>query len=86
MDSVLSDLIAHSTSGPLVVVGHSMGGQLAAQLALNHPDRVIAAVLIAPGGLESALCLETRQALLSPRGGSRVQQATSCRFMIRVAR
>jgi pimeloyl-ACP methyl ester carboxylesterase len=50
MESVLSDLIARSTSGPLVVVGHSMGGQLAAQLALDHPDRVIAAVLIAPGG------------------------------------
>jgi pimeloyl-ACP methyl ester carboxylesterase len=50
MESVLSDLITHSTSGPIVVVGHSMGGQLAAQLALAHPDRVIAAVLIAPGG------------------------------------
>ncbi|HSE66530.1 MAG TPA: alpha/beta hydrolase [Gemmatimonadales bacterium] len=50
MESVLSDLIAHSTTGPLVVVGHSLGGQLAAQLALDHPDRVIAAVLIAPGG------------------------------------
>src|SRR5262245_18737870 len=34
MESVLSGLIAHSTSGPLVVVCHSMGGQLAAQLAL----------------------------------------------------
>ncbi len=36
--------------GPVIVVGHSMGGQLAASLALHRPDRVAAAVLIAPAG------------------------------------
>ncbi len=36
--------------GPVVVVGHSMGGQLAAGLALARPDRVVAAVLVAPAG------------------------------------
>jgi len=46
----LSDLIRSRTNGPIVVVGHSMGGQLAAGLALKHPDRVVAAVLIAPAG------------------------------------
>jgi pimeloyl-ACP methyl ester carboxylesterase len=46
----LGDLLARHTSGPVVVVGHSMGGELAAGLALDHPDRVVAAVLIAPAG------------------------------------
>jgi pimeloyl-ACP methyl ester carboxylesterase len=46
----LGDLIQSRTKGPIIVVGHSMGGQLAAGLALKHPDRVVAAVLIAPAG------------------------------------
>lgn len=46
----LGDLLAQQTRGPVVVVGHSLGGQLAASLALEHPDRVVAAVLIAPSG------------------------------------
>lgn len=36
--------------GPTIVVGHSMGGELAAALALARPERVKAAVLIAPAG------------------------------------
>lgn len=36
--------------GPVVVVGHSMGGALAAALALERPDRVERLVLIAPAG------------------------------------
>jgi pimeloyl-ACP methyl ester carboxylesterase len=50
MQSVLEDFLLRWTSGPVVVVGHSMGGQLAAQLALAHPDRIVALVLIAPTG------------------------------------
>ena len=46
----LEDFLDHQTSGPIVVVGHSMGGQLAAQLALARPERVVAAVLVAPAG------------------------------------
>jgi pimeloyl-ACP methyl ester carboxylesterase len=46
----LGALIREQTHGPVVVVGHSMGGQLAAAMALEHPDRVVAAVLIAPAG------------------------------------
>ena len=37
-------------SGTLVVVGHSMGGELAASLAMARPDRVSLLVLIAPSG------------------------------------
>jgi pimeloyl-ACP methyl ester carboxylesterase len=36
--------------GPVVVVGHSMGGEIAAALAIRRPDRIIKAVLIAPAG------------------------------------
>jgi pimeloyl-ACP methyl ester carboxylesterase len=46
----LETLIGRETSGPVVVVGHSMGGELAAGLALADPDRVVAAILIAPAG------------------------------------
>jgi pyruvate dehydrogenase E2 component (dihydrolipoamide acetyltransferase) len=43
------------TRGPLVLVGHSMGGALAAALALERPSRVIATVLIAPAGWDVGL-------------------------------
>lgn len=46
----LDTLLARETSGPLVLVGHSMGGQVAAGYAIEHPDRVVAAVLVAPAG------------------------------------
>lgn len=37
-----------SPSGPAVVVGHSLGGPIGAQLAMDYPDEVRAAVLVAP--------------------------------------
>lgn len=46
----LSRLLDQETRGPVVLVGHSLGGQLAAGLALARPDRVRAVVLIAPAG------------------------------------
>lgn len=36
--------------GPVVVVGHSMGGEIAAALAIARPDRIVKVVLIAPAG------------------------------------
>jgi pimeloyl-ACP methyl ester carboxylesterase len=42
-------LDAH-TRGPVVLVGHSMGGELATSVALRRPDRVVALVLVAPAG------------------------------------
>ncbi len=55
MTERLSRFIDHWTTGPLVLVGHSMGGELAASLALARPDRVKLLVLIAPAGYRIGL-------------------------------
>lgn len=46
----LDSVITRYTRGPVVVVGHSMGGELAAGLAMDHPDRIVGAILLAPAG------------------------------------
>jgi pimeloyl-ACP methyl ester carboxylesterase len=51
----LQALIDRWTTGPLILVGHSMGGALAAALALEAPERIVALVLIAPAGLDRGL-------------------------------
>jgi pimeloyl-ACP methyl ester carboxylesterase len=48
--SWLEDFADRQINGPIVAVGHSMGGQLAAQLALARPARIVAAVLVDPAG------------------------------------
>ena len=55
MTERLSHFIDRWISGTLVVVGHSMGGELAASLALARPDRVKRLVLIAPAGYRIGL-------------------------------
>ncbi|MGB7211316.1 MAG: alpha/beta fold hydrolase [Gemmatimonadales bacterium] len=57
----LSDLLDRWTTGPVIVVGHSMGGELAAGLAIDRPDRVVAAVLISPAGWGLADRLDSLQ-------------------------
>lgn len=51
----LSRFLDQWTSGPVVIVGHSMGGAVAASLALEHPDRIVRLVLIAPAGYRIGL-------------------------------
>ena len=51
----LSRFIDRWIQGPLVVMGHSMGGELAASLALARPDRVGLVVLVAPAGYRIGL-------------------------------
>lgn len=55
MTGRLVSLLDREIEGPVVVVGHSMGGLLAASLALSRPDRVRALVLIAPAGFRVGL-------------------------------
>jgi pimeloyl-ACP methyl ester carboxylesterase len=62
----LSQLLREQTTGPVVVIGHSMGGELAAGLALAHPDRVVAAVLIAPAGAGISPLLSDSSGIASP--------------------
>jgi pimeloyl-ACP methyl ester carboxylesterase len=46
----LDALLTRYTSGPLVLIGHSMGGQLAAGYAHDEPERAVAAILLDPAG------------------------------------
>ncbi|SDL64807.1 alpha/beta fold hydrolase [Microbacterium azadirachtae] len=46
-DLIAAHLAATGTP-PVIVIGHSMGSQVAAELAVRHPDRVRAVVLAAP--------------------------------------
>jgi pimeloyl-ACP methyl ester carboxylesterase len=50
MTTRVSDFVQRMGSGPVVLVGHSMGGELAASVALAHPELVQQLVLIAPAG------------------------------------
>jgi pimeloyl-ACP methyl ester carboxylesterase len=45
----------------VIVAGHSMGGQAAIKLAINHPDKLKKLILIAPAGIEE---FNEQQALL----------------------
>ena len=45
-------LLQQENIGQVTVIGHSMGGMLAARLALNYPQRVEQLVLVNPIGLE----------------------------------
>jgi pimeloyl-ACP methyl ester carboxylesterase len=62
----LGDLLMQETRGPVVVVGHSMGGQLAAGMALAHPERIVAAVLISPAGAGISPLLSDTGGIASP--------------------
>ena len=55
MTERLSRFIDEYATGTLVVIGHSMGGELAASLALARPDRVKLLILIAPAGYRIGL-------------------------------
>ncbi|MEO3997126.1 alpha/beta hydrolase [Mesorhizobium sp. CAU 1732] len=51
MAAVLAEAMDRLGVGPAIVFGVSMGGDVALNLALDHPRRVRGLVLVAPGGL-----------------------------------
>jgi pimeloyl-ACP methyl ester carboxylesterase len=55
MTERLSSFLDQWTTGPVVMIGHSMGGEIAASLALARADRVTALILIAPAGYRIGL-------------------------------
>lgn len=62
----LDTVLARETRGPLVLVGHSMGGQVAAGYIIEHPARVAAAVLVAPAGAGINPVLADSSSVASP--------------------
>lgn len=53
-DSLYQALQAHGV-GPAVLIGNSLGGGVALQMTLDHPDKVLGLVLMAPGCIEDQL-------------------------------
>lgn len=50
--AIMNDIIArHDLPGPWGLIGYSMGGRIALQLAENHPGSIDKLVLLAPDGL-----------------------------------
>lgn len=45
----VAELVNRLACGPVVAVGHSMGGQIVSALAVRHPDTVAAVVVVDPG-------------------------------------
>ena len=56
----LRDWLAAVKIGPVDLVGHSMGGAIAAEFAASHPDAVRRLVLVAPAGLPLGRSLPAR--------------------------
>lgn len=65
----MAAFIARWTEGPVIVVGHSMGGEIAASLALAEP-RIVAAVLIAPAGYAIAEVIDSLPAGVAGLAGA----------------
>ena len=83
---LLADLIGQISDGPVVLVGHSMGGMISVTLALTHPILVERMVLLSPtisGRLSTAINLFISPITMMERFGlgSLVVSATERAFV-----
>ena len=69
MHQRMAAFISRWTDGPVIVVGHSMGGEIAASLAMSEP-RVVAAVLVAPAGYALAELVDSLPAGVAGLAGA----------------
>lgn len=76
----VTDFLQRWTVPPRILIGHSMGGAIAVDVALRHPEMVAALVLIAPAGLDVGLTPIT--AHLGPEMASAIGTWEGARAML----
>ncbi len=75
--AVLAELSRAGVGGPVHLVGHSMGGAVAALAALFEPERVASLALIAPGGFGPDIGLDPIRAVMMARNPADLAAALS---------
>jgi pyruvate dehydrogenase E2 component (dihydrolipoamide acetyltransferase) len=63
--AVVAEYLAAASIGAAHLVGHSLGGAIAASIALDRPERVTALTLIAPAGLGAEIAGEFVEGFIS---------------------
>jgi pimeloyl-ACP methyl ester carboxylesterase len=84
----LATLLAGLDAGPVIAVGHSMGGQVVTALAVEHPGSVASLVVLDPAygaGDEEMARLPSEQEALLSEGASWAAPFTAAAFSPRTA-